>query len=515
MSSAPKPRVEEEAHAEIFRLQRQGVLYRLLADEEKMKLFLECVLEGPERPPALTRVELLGILPKTIPAKFFHPEVLDDIAEKLTRGEAVPPRRIAKGLAAVPGRDGKVVFLVKTFSNSGEREMVDPWFIKTFDNIEVGMTVARLYLPHPGVDGMTVLGEKIPFVPGKPANVEVDETLALEPGATYVAVVSKLSGYLRVEKSKLGVVHELVIRGDVDHQSGDIQFLGKVTVRGDVKKNFHVEAREDILIQGNVQDGRLSSTTGGITVKGHVTGDSMRSKLDTEHMPLQQRLRAADNRKAQIVCAGAFRATLIDSISVDALGDIEVEKEVRSCSLRTRGTLRLAKGTLIGGESFTVCGTEAATIGTDLETPTRIVLCSDQESSAEYGVLMEKLKAHDAALEMLRLYLGPYADNPARIPLLAPEHRKKMEGLRQKLDELQRSRKRLLDEKTELLADAKHNSVSRVNFHKRAFPGVEICAGQDRFVLDEAVAGPKTIEHRPNEHRFEIVDQQPLQCILQ
>ena len=511
----PAPSVPEEALEIVTRVEHELVTYVFLRTPDNNKLFLEYELKEQRIPILMSRIALLGLLPKTVPAKLLHPEVLEDIALHLSRGEPCPRRRIAKGVGPIPGRPGKLVLLVKAFSKApGQAEHVDPWFVKTFDNIEPQMPVARIYPPHPGVPGLDVLGNSIPAPLGPAIDIETDESVELVPPTddkAFSTVVSKTSGFLKVEKTKLQVVHDLVIQGDVDHQSGDINFSGKVIVRGNVMKNFRINARDGIEINGDVLDGLLSSSAGDIVVKGHVSGESLKQVTLGDGASFQQLIRMSTH-KPQITCSGAFRASTVESITAEAYGEIEIAKEARSSYLRSRATVRILKGSIAGGEVYSVCGAEAAVLGTDLESPTKIILCSDQESSAEFAQLLEQLKQHETAESMIRLYLGPYADNPARIKLLNPEHKRKMQKLRLKLDELTRSKAHLIKEKQKLLAEAKHNSVFRVNFYKTAYPGVCIVADSEQMTITSEIEGPKTIEYTPAERSFAIVDLKPLEC---
>jgi uncharacterized protein (DUF342 family) len=488
------------------------------ASPDRMKLFFSCQAKRPATAGEFSRLSLLELLPKTVPARLLHADVLDDIAERLSAGENISWRRIAKGQPSVAGRDGKLVFLVKLADRKNKTpEFVDPWFIKQFDNVEKGMIIARLYRPSAGIAGLDVLGETLAPQPGAALEVEVDETLSLQESAdkSYSNISALQSGYLQRENNRLMIVHDLLIGGDVDPHTGDLHFVGSVCIKGSVKKNFRVTARENLEIHGNVQDGMLTSETGNILVKGHISGDVDESVTLSDNIPFQQLIRIADHRRPQITCAGTFHASVLDRVTLEAIGDIEIEKEARSSLLRTRATLRMPKGHLLGGEVHTVCGVEAETVGSPMGTRTRIILCSDIESSAEFGALIDKLRAHESAEEMIELYLGPYAGNPARIQLLQKPLREKMEKLRKRLTELSAGKAALLRQKEQLLGTARYNNVYRVNILKNAYPGLEIEAGDVRFVLDEVLSGPKTLEFLPGEKCFHIGDLQPLQCELE
>ncbi len=510
------PTPDGEALEEIHARESGQLRMRLLAPKDRMKVFLEAEpLSGPlER--RLDRASLLGYFPNLIPSELLHAEVLDDVAALLSAGKKVESRRIARGREAVPGRDGKIVLLVKAFQRTGAREVVDPWYFKAFDSVEAMTPVARLYPPHPGAPGLDCVGRPVLPMPCAPAAVETDDTLELQPGAAgrqFDTVVAKIAGYLTTDRSKLRIVHELVLEGNVDHHSGDVRFVGAVTVAGDVMKDFRVHAREGITIRGNVMHGRLSNESGDIAITGVATGDPSVFVAIRERVPIGSP-RAGGVSRVQISSAGEFRAHALDGVTVEALGNIVISKEIRASVIHTRGSVMVPDGRVIAGEIHAVCGVEAKSFGTESGVTTTVRLASDIESTAEYEALVTQLKNHESALEMIRLYLGPYAERPSRTAALPPDLRKRMEGLLKKLAEVTRSREALVEARQSMLARARHNSVYRINVLGIAHAGTVFCAGEACMTLHEPIVGKKTIEFLAADNTFHVGDLQPLECTV-
>lgn len=487
---------------------------RLLAPADRMKAFLEASPLGPPLEENFDRIALLQYFPNLIPSELLHVEVLDDIAAALRAGHEVPQRRIAKGRGPLPGRDGKVILLVKAAQPRGSVEAVDPWFFKAFDSVEAGTPVARVYLPHEGVPGLDCLGRPVaPPVP-KPAPAAWGDTLEETPpgpGKPYISLAAKVSGYLAFEKQSLKMVHELVLSGNVDHHSGDIRFVGAVKVNGDVMKGFFVTAREELVVKGSVVHGRLTSEQGDVTIGGGVTGDPATYLAISERVPIGP---GRGVSRVQIAAAGNIRANAVDGISAEAGGDIVILKEIRASVLHARGSVLIPGGHILGGEIHAVCGVEVKVLGTDGGVTTKIMLASDIESSAEYTALRTQLTAHESAMEMLKLYLGPYGEHPGRIGRLPAELRKRMENLQKKLLEVTRSRDALLVSQREMLATAHHNSVYRVNVLHIVYPGTVICAGEECMTIEEPITGKHSIDFHTAEKKFHVGELQPLECTI-
>lgn len=525
-TKAPTPSSshQEDGIGKVLARDLDEIRFTFLTNEDRSKLFLSCeYLSAPTEneqstTKRWTRIDLLSVLPPKIPHELLHIDVLEEIASGINnRRDLTHMRRIAKGREPVAGRDGRVVMLVKTAQASSSRESIDPWYFKAFDVLEKGTPLARIYPPQAGVEGITALGEVLPFAPGKEAELQTDDSVTLlppSPSSNYRTAIANISGYAKYDKKTLQVVHELVISGNVDHHSGDIIFVGSVLVQGDVMKGFLVQAREGIQVKGSVVHGRVVNLSGDIAVTGSIFGDTSGYLQLREHMPLGSARPGVSLSRMQISSAGTVTAFSLENVTLEAKGNVVVNKEIRGSYLHTRGIVHIPNGHILGGEIHSVCGVEAKILGSEGGATTKVTLCSDIESTADYESLLAQINSHLSAEEMLNLYLGPYAENPTRIRLLPTELRKRMEGLRKKLAGVQQSLASLRTQQEEMLKSARHNTVYRINVLKTAYPGVIFCAGEACLAIDEKISGKKTIEFVPAEGKFNIGDYQALECTV-
>ncbi|MBP9837297.1 MAG: DUF342 domain-containing protein [Proteobacteria bacterium] len=487
--------------------------------EDKLKLFAEVEIkkDADLSNITLTSEEFLGLIPTGINPDFLSMESINEIIQMLNKKNSVSQRRIAKGVEAIPGRNGKLLLLVKPYEKkSANKEFVDPWFLKMFDNIALNTAIGRIYPAKPGIPGKDVFGNAIKPPDVSEAIIEVDTTIKKDAPTNeqpFYTLTSNTTGYLRVEKNNLAVIHDLEIATDLDAKIGDLDFPGNVKIKGNVMKDFSLKADGSIEIKGNLESGRLLSRNGDIKISGYALGSSNLVITSGEHIYSSQLNRSIENMAlSQIKCAKNFKSASLDSISLEAMGVVEVDKEIKSSTIRTKTIVRIPKGQIIGGDIYVACGLEANIIGSHSNVTSTVHLCSDVESSAEYTLLEEKIKSHTSAEELLKLYLGPYAENTNRIKILKEPHKSKMETLLLKLNSVQTSKLKLLDDKQKLLADSHSNLVYRINIHKNAFAGLLIKAGAEIFNLKEDLTGPKTIEYLPKEKTFVVTELKPLEC---
>ena len=465
--------------------------------EDKLKLFLDAQRTAEV---VFKRDDLVKILGEKAPLADLLVGVIDDIVACLNKGEPVKERLIAKGVMPIPGRDGKLVLLVKKFTDRGsvridKRGYADFRDLHLFDNVSAGQILGRVYPPKPGTSGKDALGNALPAPPGKTAAVNVDPSIKIAPpadGEEYQTLVANNDGYLAEENSKLIVKTELVIKGDLGPQLGNIDFIGKVKIEGDVSPGLSVKARDGIEIGGGVNGGSLWCLKGDITVKGFYFG----------------------GERTQVVCGGNLNLVVAQDVRAEVVGNISVEREAIDCRLRTQASVMASKANIVGGELYSVCGVEGRCLGNDSGKKTMLVLCSDVETSTEYSKLVVTIASLENGIKLVKLHLGPLAMLPERIQLLREPHRSKMVKLHGKLKELEEARVKLLAKKTKMLESARVNETFRVNYLAWLYTGTIVQAGEKTFEPKDSLAGPGSVDFVVERDAFEVGPLKGLVCVV-
>ncbi len=136
------------------------------------------------------------------------------------------------------------------------------------------------YIPETlGKVGMTVVGEEIAAEPGAGQDLLClcGEGTMADP-ADSNRCLAKIDGIYVCDK--FGVVSVsplLLISGDVDYESGNIDTEYAVHITGDIKKGFSVKSRSDIHVGGVIEDARVSAW-GDVVVKNGILAGEHRVK---------------------------------------------------------------------------------------------------------------------------------------------------------------------------------------------------------------------------------------------
>jgi uncharacterized protein (DUF342 family) len=442
--------------------------------------------------------EICKILEEVINPDLIDIEVLRDTLQQLLLGKTVLERRIAKGTPAVNGRDGKLLFLVKKLSKepelkSDEKGNVDLKELNFFDNIEIGQAVARIYPPHNGVDGSNALGQKIPAKPGNPTTIKTDDSLEIQKESEndgYLTIKSKKIGYLLQNANLLSISDELIINNNIDYKTGNINFIGNIKIRGDVQQGFNVKARGNIEINGNLYGGNLESLQGSVIVTKLAVG--------------------AEN--TYIRAAQDININLVQDYLLEASNTIKITKECRNCNAYTKTFMELPDASLVGGVAHVVCGLSAKEIGNDTGVTTIIEISSDLEMSKEYQEIQNSIIQHERALELVKLHLGPFAQNPKRIVFLKKELRDKIEKLLSKYEQLNQSLAKLNSKKNELLKASRYSKNVRISFSSIIYGGTNIISAEQEFEIKEPMKGPATIQFDHTKKQFHITEHSAVIC---
>ncbi len=464
---------------------------------DRMKLFVDAKPCSPNV--TVTRKDLLNAMKDVAKEEMFDLGVLDDLANILSRGEECTERRVAKGTSPIPGHNGRLALMVKPFTGKGAprdtpQGTIDFRSLHLFDNVTENSIVGKIFPPTVGQDGIDATGKVLPAPSGKPEKIGMDKTLRLErpAGQELECLVANSHGYLFLDSGRFTVRDELKFPGDIDLATGSIDFIGTLVVGGDVCPGFFARARRGVIINGGARNAVIESAEGDIRIKGFVFG----------------------GQGARIVSSEVITINSAQEINIEARGDVNIEKHAIDCTIRALRSIVAPNASIVGGDSFAVCGGEIGELGNDAEKRSVFHLCNNVEADPEYTALLAKIVTHTKAIGMLEGHLGPYTKNPARIALLKSPFKGKMEELLRKLMALRSSLEVLESSKAKALASAVTNEVQRVNILKTAHAGAIIICDNEEFVLKDSIPGPISIDFDPATRKFSVGPLQPLLCTV-
>ncbi|MDT3424542.1 uncharacterized protein (DUF342 family) [Paenibacillus forsythiae] len=285
---------------------------------------------------------------------------------------------IAMGKAPANGTDGQVQLSV-SMDDKDRRPLemedgkVDYKELIRLSNVRKGQLIATLIPPVPGQPGMAVTGDPIPCKAGKAARFKIGKNvLVSDDESSMYAAIDGLISY--TDKGKINVFPVYEVNGDVDYNTGNIDFVGTVVIRGNVLSGFTVKSEGDIRVIGGVEGAELTAR-GSIEISGGIIGYNK-----------------------GLVSAGAnVKVSFIQDGNVTAGEDIIVSQSIMHSNIRAGRSVLCngAKGLIVGGTVQAGEKVVARTIGNTMSTATAI----------EVGVLPELRNEINDLRRQLRLLL--------------------------------------------------------------------------------------------------------------
>ncbi len=218
--------------------------------------------------------------------------ILGDVLE----GEIDIQKRvlIAKGEPSIPGEDAKLRYFQFSVKKPELKTDggVDYFDIHLIDPVESGDWLGEKIPATPGTEGRTVKNEIVPAKPGRDFALKYDRaTVQLyKMGEGKEILRAKITGAVSVKNQAIAVDNHLIIGGNVDYSTGNIDFDGYVTVKGIVEDCFSVKATHDISILGDMGVGAvelIASREGSVFIKGGVNGKGQAKIMAKRHIYLK------------------------------------------------------------------------------------------------------------------------------------------------------------------------------------------------------------------------------------
>lgn len=207
----------------------------------------------------------------------------------------------------------------------------------------------------PGIkseDGYDVFGETVPATTEEKEGIKRGDNI-VQSGFDESIFLSGIDGCLNISNKKISVMPVAVINGDVDLDSGNIQFNGAVRITGSVKSGFKVHADSDIIVEGDVDNAQLIAG-GSIVVKLGVVGK--------------------DGTK--LVAGGDVSAKFIQNAKVEAKKSVIVSDSIINCDILTYDRIEVTgkNGKIIGGKLTALYEIKSPIVGTQTETITTLTV---------------------------------------------------------------------------------------------------------------------------------------------
>lgn len=182
---------------------------------------------------------------------------------------------VAKGTLARNGMDGSIKDHYKRVLQlefiEDEKGSVDYKNLNNIQSIKEGEVICEITPSVPGENGTTVTGRSYPYViKGIDAPVPYGRNTKLNEDRTLL--ISQKTGHVTFVNGRFRVDPILRIDGNIDNNTGNLDYDGDIFIKGDVRNGFKVKATGSIEIRGSVEGAQIIAQ-GPIIISNGVTGN--------------------------------------------------------------------------------------------------------------------------------------------------------------------------------------------------------------------------------------------------
>ena len=183
-------------------------------------------------------------------------------------------QRVASAQEPVNGTDAKIEYMFDAYhTNVGPRisddDFADYRDLGLFENVEINAPLARKTPATPGQEGTDVAGKSIRTAAGRDVPLPKGKNTGASPDDPNLLIATS-AGAPKLVHGKVAV-EEIMIVGDVDFSTGNIDFKGNVLVKGIVNSGFSIIATGDITCKDTVEGADLKAG-GNIFLKRGIKG---------------------------------------------------------------------------------------------------------------------------------------------------------------------------------------------------------------------------------------------------
>jgi uncharacterized protein (DUF342 family) len=237
-------------------------------------------------------------------------------------------------------------------------------------NVVAGQALVTMIPATEGVIGKNVFGEDVKPKEGKKLQIPKGKNVTISEDG--LQLTSSIDGEVKIIDGKVHVFSLYIVPANVDNSTGNIRFIGKVIVKGNVLSGFTIESEGDVEVYGVVEGARIISK-GNIILHRGIQGMN----------------------KGELICDGDLVARFIENSMIDVKGNIHCDAIMHShviCGKKLEAAGR--KGLLVGGNFKVSDEIKAKVIGSPMATITEIEVGLNPEMRKKYDILKQEHKGN-------------------------------------------------------------------------------------------------------------------------
>lgn len=373
---------------------------------------------------------------------------------------------LVEGLDPVPGEDGYIEWAEGCDPNraraaEGQNE-IDHYARSDIISVSAGALICTVHQPTLGEPGRDVYGREVPPRKGRRAPITFGESVVHDE-KDQDRMLARISGRLNIMGPRVWITPLLVINRNVDFTCGNIDFDGDVMVRGNVLDLFTVKATRNIIVRGLVEAAHVEAG-GDLVAVGGIAG----------------------KEKAVIRAKGQIKARFVDNATVDATGDVYIQREILNSKVTTAAHL-VTPGTITGCVVEACQGVEASIVGSRSGIRTTLMVGYDRETQRKLSRLEQDMATTEDAVTQHRAKLEPLLKRKNDLTDLSKSRLVKLlNQIKQEMKELEE-----MDQKKQQFKEhIRNNRDAAVKVSQIIREGTTIQIGKASLTLRESLRGP-------------------------
>ena len=364
---------------ELLKYAEQAATVNIFVENDRMKAKIKLTAPGPNGK-TLTEEDILKSL-----GEF---GIKQGVQEKyITRLAKFPVYGInflvAEGVRPVDGSDGELICYFENKDKTEDDEKKDRDYKNLADIHQVAKDelLCDIIPPKDAIDGCDVYGTVIPGKKGKPVPTPNGNNTYLSEDK--LQLFAACDGNAKRVGTKVSVQNVMMVE-NVDYATGNIKFLGDVTIKGDVREGFSVKASGSIVIFGSVEENVILEAEGDITIKKGVNG-----------------------KGGKILANGNLIVGYLQAAEVKVKQDITVDSVINS-NIECGGSITATGrgGRIIGGYCKVNQDVRANQLGNESNIPTSIEIVGKYHLTSQKMELETKISQNDENVKKLDTIIG-------------------------------------------------------------------------------------------------------------
>jgi len=275
------------------------------------------------------------------------------------RGNASEELVIAEGTKPIDGYDSEMEFFFSKEQTYNDFKILPDGRIDyrkqaVIQIVHKGDVLAKIGEPGKGIDGNDVTGAVLKCKDGEKKGLCAGENVSSsQDEKTFIA---ETDGQASLNGIVLSVFQNYVVDGDVDYGTGNIDFSGNITVKGNIRPGFEVKASGDIIVFKSIESAIVIAGRDIRVFDGIVGGHG-----------------------SIVSCGGDLYVHHLQNATVEVQGNIIVSNSSvqSSLSCNKKVMAKIDKGVLVGGIINALDGIEVKTLGSESCAKTKIIAGND------------------------------------------------------------------------------------------------------------------------------------------